>query len=198
LTKTRVYLFTCSKNDAIMSVQKHYCALGLELESGLGWELGLFEIGLGLELAEVKFRSNVFSSKCSNSRSSTSTSTVSRCFIRALYSYVWRHADLKKQFELYILKNAKLNRTLYLCSNQDWWSWINFNGFGSCSGARFSKLLSSDSGSGAGHLPILALIPVPFELNLLAPAPLRTKICYKSLIFVYRKSNSCKTKKIAF
>jgi len=34
--------------------------------------------------------------------------------------------------------------------------------------------------------------PPPFDLNFAgfgsSPAPLRTKICYKSLIFVYRKS----------
>jgi len=53
-----------------------------------------------------------------------------------------------------------------------------FNGSGSCSGARFSKFFSSDSGSGAGYFPFMV------------PAPLRTKICYKSLIFVYRKSIS--------
>jgi len=39
----------------------------------------------------------------------------------------------------------------------------NFNGSGSCSGARFSKLLSSDSG--AGHFPFMVPIPAPFDLN---------------------------------
>jgi len=38
------YLHTISKNDVILSVQKRYCALGLELVSGL---------------AEIRFRSNV-------------------------------------------------------------------------------------------------------------------------------------------
>jgi len=49
-----------------------------------------------------------------------------------------------------------------------------------------SKLLSSDSG--AGHL------------SFMAPALLRNKICYKSLIFVYRKSISitAEPKKLAF
>jgi len=41
----RRYLCTWSKNDAISSVRKHYCALGgrlrLELGLGLGLELGL-------------------------------------------------------------------------------------------------------------------------------------------------------------
>jgi len=35
--------YTCSKNDVISSVRKHYCALGL-----------------GLGLAELCFRSNIF------------------------------------------------------------------------------------------------------------------------------------------
>jgi len=79
---------------------------------------------------------------------------------------------------------------------------INFNGCGSCSGARFLKLLSFDSGSGAGHFPFMALTSDPFDLNFAgsgsapapAPAPLRTKICYKGLIFVYRKSISITAK----
>jgi len=37
------------KYDVISSVRKHYCASGL---------------GLGLELTEIRFRSNVFPSKC--------------------------------------------------------------------------------------------------------------------------------------
>jgi len=40
----------CSKNDVILSVRKNYYA-----------------IGLGLELAEIHFRSNVVSSKCRRS-----------------------------------------------------------------------------------------------------------------------------------
>jgi len=40
---------TCSTNDVISSVQKHYA----------------FYLGLGLQLAEIRFRSNTFSSKCS-------------------------------------------------------------------------------------------------------------------------------------
>jgi len=47
---------TISKNDVILSVQKHYCALGLESGFGLGF-------GFGLGLADIRFRSNVFSSK---------------------------------------------------------------------------------------------------------------------------------------
>jgi len=43
------------KNDVISLVRKHYRALGLGLELGLG-------------LAEIRFRSNVFSSKCSRSQ----------------------------------------------------------------------------------------------------------------------------------
>jgi len=39
-----------SKNDVISSVRKHYCVLGF---------------GFGLGLAKIRFRSNVFSSKCS-------------------------------------------------------------------------------------------------------------------------------------
>jgi len=57
---------------------------------------------------------------------------------------------------------------------QSWWSRQNFNGFDSCFGARFSKLLSSDSG--AGHFPFMAPTPAPFDLNFAgsgsAPAPL--------------------------
>jgi len=34
----------------------------------------------------------------------------------------------------------------------------------------------------------MAPTPGPFDLNIAAPVPLRAKICYKSLIFVYRKS----------
>jgi len=34
-------------------------------------------------------------------------------------------------------------------SDQGWWSRLNFNGSGSCSGATFPKLFSSDSDSGA-------------------------------------------------
>jgi len=52
------YLYTFSKNDVISLVRKRYCALGLRLQLGLG---------LGLGLAEIRFRSNVFSSKCSRS-----------------------------------------------------------------------------------------------------------------------------------
>jgi len=48
------YLYTFSKNDVISSVQKRYCALALGLELRLG-------------LAEIRFQSNVFSSKCSRS-----------------------------------------------------------------------------------------------------------------------------------
>jgi len=88
------------------------------------------------------------------------------------------------------------------CFDQDWWSWLNFNGSGSCSGARFSKLLSSDSGSGAGYFPFMAPTPAPFDLNFAgsAPAPLRTKIFHMSLIFVYRKgiSITAKPKILAF
>jgi len=47
--------------------------------------------------------------------------------------------------------------------NQGWWSRLNFNG--SSSGARFSKLLSSDSGSGAGHFSFMSPTPAPFDLN---------------------------------
>jgi len=43
-----------SKIEVISSVRKRYCALGLRL--GLGF---------GLELTEIRFRSYVFSSKCS-------------------------------------------------------------------------------------------------------------------------------------
>jgi len=46
------YLYPCSKNDVISSVRKHYCAFGL---------------GLGLGIAEIRFRSNVFPSKCNRS-----------------------------------------------------------------------------------------------------------------------------------
>jgi len=49
--------------------------------------------------------------------------------------------------------------------NQGWWSRLNFNGFGSYSGARFTKLLNSNSGSGAGHLPFIGSTPAPFDLN---------------------------------
>jgi len=88
-----------------------------------------------------------------------------------------------------------------LLEGQGWWSRQNFNGTGSCSRARVSKLFSSDSG--AGHFTFMALTPAPFDLNLAgsgsAPAPLRTKICYKSLIFVYRKKiQSLQNKKISF
>jgi len=44
--KNSQYLYTFSKNDVISSIRKHYCAWGL---------------------AEIRFRSNVFSSKCSRS-----------------------------------------------------------------------------------------------------------------------------------
>jgi len=44
------YLFTFSKNVVISSVRKRYCALGL-----------------GMGVVEIRFRSNVFSSKCSRS-----------------------------------------------------------------------------------------------------------------------------------
>jgi len=50
--------YLSSKNDVISSVRKRYCALG----SGLGLEFG-FELGL----AKIRFRSNVFSSKCCRS-----------------------------------------------------------------------------------------------------------------------------------
>jgi len=40
------YLYTWSKNDIILLVRKHYCALGLFLGLGLGLGLGLV---LGLE-----------------------------------------------------------------------------------------------------------------------------------------------------
>jgi len=42
------YLYTCSKNDAILSVRKHYCAIGFVL----GLRLGLEEdVRLMLELS---------------------------------------------------------------------------------------------------------------------------------------------------
>jgi len=41
------YLYTWSKNDVILSLRKHYCAVGGGL--GLGLELGL-RLVLGLEL----------------------------------------------------------------------------------------------------------------------------------------------------
>jgi len=41
----------------VEKMTKHYCALGIGLE-----------LGFGLELAEICFRSNVFSSKCSRSK----------------------------------------------------------------------------------------------------------------------------------
>jgi len=43
------------------------------------------------------------------------------------------------------------------CSEQGWRSQLNFNGFDSCSGAKFSKLLNSSSG--AGLFPFMALTP---------------------------------------
>jgi len=46
---------------------------------------------------------------------------------------------------------------------QGWWSRLKFNGSGSCSKARFLKLLSSDSG--AGHFPFMTPTPAPFDLN---------------------------------
>jgi len=51
------------------------------------------------------------------------------------------------------------------CKMQGWWSRLNFYSSGSCSGARFSKLFSSDSGSGAGHFPFMASTPARFDLN---------------------------------
>jgi len=49
-----IVLYTFLKNDVISSVRKHYCALELEVE-------------LGLVLAEIRFRSNMFLSKYSRS-----------------------------------------------------------------------------------------------------------------------------------
>jgi len=47
-----LYQYTISKNDVIFSVRKRYCVVGLELR-----------LGLSLGLAEIRFRSNVFSIK---------------------------------------------------------------------------------------------------------------------------------------
>jgi len=92
--------------------------------------------------------------------------------------------------------NFILKRTYFGCCDQGWWNRLNFNGSGSCTGARFLKLLSSDSG--AGHFPFMAATPAPFDLNFADsgsdPASLRTKICYKSLIFVYQKNISITAK----
>jgi len=55
------YLYTFSKNDVISCQSENItgiCTLELGLELWLG---------LGLEFAEIRFRSNVFSSKCSRS-----------------------------------------------------------------------------------------------------------------------------------
>jgi len=61
--------------------------------------------------------------------------------------------------------------------DQGWWSRINFNGSRSCSRARFSKIISSDSGSGAGHFPFMAPTPAPFDPKFAGsssdPAPLQ-------------------------
>jgi len=58
---------------------------------------------------------------------------------------------------------------------QGWWSELNFNGSGFCSGARFSKLCSSNSGSEAGHFPFTVPTPAPFDLDLPAPALLQLR-----------------------
>jgi len=73
---------------------------------------------------------------------------------------------------------------------------VNFNGSGFYSGARFLKLLSS----GAGYFPFMTPTPAPFDLNFAGSGSAPTKICYKSLTFVYRKSISiiAKPKKLGF
>jgi len=66
MTKNKIGLFVhFLQNDVVLSVQKYNCDLGLEFALWL-W-LGL-HLGLGLGLAEIRFRSNVFSSKCSRSQ----------------------------------------------------------------------------------------------------------------------------------
>jgi len=51
------------------------------------------------------------------------------------------------------LRNKTVKGNLFVVLDQGWWSQLNFNGSGSCSG--FSKLLSFDSG--AGHFSWLRL-----------------------------------------
>jgi len=60
------------------------------------------------------------------------------------------------------------------------------------------KAFQLQTGCGAGYFPFMAPTSPPFDQNFAgsgsAPAPLRTKICYKSLILVYRKSISITAK----
>jgi len=51
-----VYPYTCSKNDVILSVRKHYSALGLELiKVRISVRVGVRILGLRLGLAEIRF-----------------------------------------------------------------------------------------------------------------------------------------------
>jgi len=56
-------VYTFSKNDVILSVRKRFCALGLGLEIELGLELVTVWVRVSAMLAEIRFRSKVFSSK---------------------------------------------------------------------------------------------------------------------------------------
>jgi len=82
-----------SKNDVISSVRKHYCALGIGLE---------FVLGLRLGLAEIRFWSNVFSSKCSRSPLPLSSPTKCpkcakfQCPLKLLYTATVWFVDLIK------------------------------------------------------------------------------------------------------
>jgi len=47
--------YTCSKNDVISSVRKHYCALGLRLAFGLRLEIGLRVSGNTFSVKRIIF-----------------------------------------------------------------------------------------------------------------------------------------------